>query len=424
MTKNSKNKNRKRNTRNIRRARKAAGRVGVGQGAGAVQHHVATGMEALQRVAEKRKTHCDTICPVASRYSKALQDPWTAPPSGKNPYSEDMVACTSNVVPRVNYKTITVKSGVSCLDLWLFPEGLWNGEDEAMKMTYVDAGSPSQKVYSGMGPTEATIPSAFGLVIQNPSDQSNTNMALPNLAIPGINSSHFLLYNDVEAQWPTDAARNGAASQHARAVGSALKVSFVGRQVDVEGTVESMCLFENPAKGQWPQFLTDRSFRTKSFGAKRDATVKWWPNCESKDWKRIEASASFGSSVRWRVKITGLQAGDKVRLDYCTNYELQRPQSLAMETPAPMTGDIPAVGNAIRTYHGSNATLAQHILAEKVVRHPQLRDLPGMEKAVIVVDDEHERGKEASWVGKTIDTLLRTGTRVATDLLIGMIAAA
>jgi hypothetical protein len=303
------------------------------------------------------------------------------------PISSEVIPCTSNLVPRRGRKDITIVSGMTCLDLWFLPDGFQPDNFDK------DNWSQGQTVFAdgivgyGMMPSIGGRAPLFGLVQQNATPEANSFMNLPVTA--AANSTDMgLMLAPVDATWPT--VRNSVNSfpQEARLVSAEVKISFSGRQTNIEGVKESLCTYETPANGEtMDAYLEDKAYRTEVFDSRRVVTLRWWPNCETPIFRKLSAESTNPASTvtRWRAKLRDLAPGDKFRIEYVANYELVRPRALAMQTPSPIAHDLSALANAIPSHAGTNESLAHHVVAHKVMQHTLLSKIPHLANVALEI---------------------------------------
>jgi hypothetical protein len=328
--------------------------------------HIKTGMEI-----PKKDMHHKMVCNHAASYSASLANPRNPPSDTKIPLSGEAggVPCSSNIVPRYAETTVTVPDGMNTLDLWFVTEGLQTLDEQDWFCGLWDNGGANQ-VYGGMGPLNPSgVPPISGVGLWTNAPGANTSFVPPN-DLAAANT--FGIYqNDVSQTWPTFAnSDNGSTYDRFRLVSQEAIVAFAGRQQDIEGKVTSLCLFEKPQQTTTTQQVeTDLSRRVKMLDSKRSAKIKFWPNCETPQWRDIVIKTVNLTTTRQRVKVTDLQAGDKLVIQMWMNYEIVRPHAVSSQTPTLLTRDEVHLKNALQIYAGRDYIIEAYVKAYKVVSY-------------------------------------------------------
>jgi hypothetical protein len=321
----------------------------------------------------KKVKAVDLIPKSTKEYLEAVDNPW-----GKFaviphiPLAENGMPCTSNTFSIYGATEHTVGSGVSVLDFWFYPEGVPTVEVDSSEYTYPQLTTTTTNV--PLGPPKAGNPLACAGIFAEAAD-INTNQAMyPNVPT----HAQILSYDtNVSAELPVQRGLAGQACDMARLVGFSVRVGFVGRQVDIEGTLESLCLFEEPGQiaglpGDFDQYRSTATYQRQTFSAKRFARWDFKPNCETPLYRacRDTAVAITSYETRMRGRLIDLAPGDKIRIEYIGLFEVNRRLASRGQIPAPISSQATELSNAIMTSGTSGGKLAAHHVAHLVSQHP------------------------------------------------------
>jgi len=315
------------------------------------------------------------------QWSIALKRPFEAE-SPYIPLAQDSMPCKSKKIPVTGLLDYTIPTSAVRVKLYLYPDGMVGdyagvGPGLADRCVPVFTAGPSYRLG---GPPDTVNPqSAIGFFETFP-DTVNNSLIPVGPPTPG-----YIMVNDVPSMLvPNHSGGSPGIPPQSRLVAAGLKVSFAGRQSDIEGNVVSICPYEMPAaQGALPTmgtFRTDDSYRDRSIDADRMATVRFWPNCETPLY-RVYTNAGVTPAFtnqppRHVVFLDNVQQGDKIRLEWICHYEVVTAAWNSISSVSPLSSVPAHTANAVMTSAGRNASLSAHIHAHKILSTPSLRTLP------------------------------------------------
>ena len=334
-------------------------------------------------VRQKRipKSMDELCCKHAAQYCEVVDNPSRGP--GRIPLPENgLIPCKSETLTVTSRNTVSIASLQTQLTIWAIPEGVPELKEQEEHYTSCVVTTSLGDIQAPLAPSGAA--SAMLFVQQDPSGDPVTG--LPSGA-PGL----VPLFNDNYDQ--RMAFVNGfavsaqAAADVFRLVGFEVKYSILGRQVNIEGNVETVCLYETPGpQNPFSAYRVSDSYRTRTFGRSRSVTHKFYPNCETIQYRPIGNPLSGNRMpVRMMALITDLQAGDKVLIESVAQYEVVRPKALGLAAPSPVTKDVSHLTNAIMTHAGQPGKLLDHVVAHKIISHPWLSHVRTLGKHALEV---------------------------------------
>jgi hypothetical protein len=303
-------------------------------------------------------------------WSKSIKDPWKSQ-NAKIPLSEEPNSpCKTETFSITGQKEMTVPAGKTAIDIWSCLEGAFNteasAEDPYMGRYTVDSiARPMPLGYNG------TASRSVAMV-----GQYNTDVDLiDTFALPTYTPTNMFV---VEADPYTNimpftyAGTHSDVADSARLVSVGIRFTMLNQQSQIDGRMQAVCPFEMPVEGTgFDNYRQDNSYQYGVFGSNRNLEVKWWPQCETPMFRQIlSLSPMEGKTMRHRIKLSNLTAGDQVLVTFKANYEVIRPRAASIATPSFLTPQGAQLGNAVMTFAGQNGTLNSHMIAHKIVAHP------------------------------------------------------
>jgi hypothetical protein len=302
-------------------------------------------------------------------WSEAIREPWKAT-NARIPLSDKPNApCKTETFSITGQSELRIPSGSTAIDLYPVFDGVFNqegAETDPYMGSYTKALTPHPCPIGTIGAGVRSV----CMVGQYSADVDTSN----SFKIPVWSTNTFTVEADnYDAVMPIQGGadhRNSA--DQARLVSLGIRFSMLNTQSTIEGRVQSVCLFEMPLDAaQFSDYRQDRSYKNSIFGANRNQSVEWWPNCETPQFRPCLINSSVeGKSVRQRIKLSNLQEGDQILVTFKANYEIVRPRASQMAAPSPLTASGAQLGNAMMTFSGNKGTLASHLIAHKIVSHP------------------------------------------------------
>jgi hypothetical protein len=342
----------------------------------------------------------DYVSSSAKALSDAISDPFESE-LVKFPLADNsLIPCDSQAVKLYGQTEVIMQASRTTIDIFGFPEG-FHGDthDRDPVMAPLTSGGSTQVM--GVGPGGR---SAWGWVQQNISASSAQEFVSPSATAPGVGA---LMYDDYSARLNIQSASSGTTANKARLVATGIRCSFMGRQINIEGRVQSVCLYEMPLAGlTFSAYRNDESYRNRAMGANRTVRAKCWPNCDSPVYRYLTSDVTENQLCRIRLKITDLAEGDKVLIEYVGLYEVVRGNAGGLMTPSPIVPQPAMLGNAISSHSGRDGKLAHHIVAHKIMQHPVLSRVGEVAEAALAMIGGNVAGQ------KFISTITNAATKV------------
>lgn len=308
-----------------------------------------------------------------SQYSESLHKPMRAVNS-KQPLSDrPYTPCRTETFSVTGQYEATIPVNTTCLDLYACFEGFWK-EEGLEEGPYCGKWNGSTGVYPcpvGAG----TVPSVAFIGQYALGVDTYPGFTLP---VPGANVFPMLSDSYVAMMQLSEGSDKQSADT-VRLVSVGVEFVMLNTQATIEGRIQTVCPYEFPNHlARFGDFRQDPSMRAGVFGSNRTLKMGYWPNCESPQFRQIQADTISAKTVRMRGKISNLKEGDQLLITWKANYEVVRARASMLATVSPVTPSAILLGNAIMTHAGQDGKLAAHVVAHKIIAHPYFSKVRGL----------------------------------------------
>jgi len=178
-----------------------------------------------------------------------------------------------------------------------------------------------------------------------------------------------------------------AAGDEFRTAAFGIRVTFMGKLSDTEGSIMFFAPAEYPEGGEsWYSYLSDSSTRRRFFGDGRSQEYYWHPTCDEIPFAGFTTGVTTGGyPSRLALVCDNLAPGDKVMIEVISIQEWTGLGAIPSQVPRTQSPDSTHAVNALVSGRGiingekraNKAALVKRVAAHKVVATPLLAALSG-----------------------------------------------
>jgi hypothetical protein len=268
----------------------------------------------------------------------------------------------------------------------MWPNGIWVGNEQRYIAVPATFSNGAHKIGS-IVKSQLHESTSFGY-FQSISEEQTT--------APTLNLVTALPYDSLSN--PFFSGRPGvveATGLNMRTAAYGVRVSFMGRLSDTEGSVMYMAPWEpQDDSTNFSALRRDVSFRRKYFSSNRTFTFFWQPTCDdvrfTQDYGDAYAATTFGHG-RHFMSLSGLTAGDKLQFEIIHVQEFVGARAIPTNVPRILSPDATHVLNTLVHAHGATGG--------------DPTGAPPLESLVEIVKAIHDPGAEN--ISKVVDRLLK-----------------